>query len=749
MNRVLLVLLLCVVMVAGVFAQTPPTPTNLTAVVVNGTTHPRVQLTWDGPRGPWNFRVSRSVNDTLHFQRVGTTYDTMFVDGNVMPGTPYNYFVTAFSMQGGESGRSNIASITITPPPPPPTPTNLVATLVPGWEDMSVKLTWEGARGPWSFRVFRSEDDTTEYHSVGSTPDTMFVDREVTGGSTYFYYVKAFSMFGGESGPSNVVSILVTVVPRIQGTIAGTVIDDSTQSPIQNAFIQFFRVNGPWQTCPRGVRTDSLGHYSAALDTGRYIVRASVMCEHYAGCYRPEYFDNCTEPSCATVIAVAESSLFTANFGLSRPTPPRFVYVSGTVSDTLDNPLPHARVAVIRTMQELNYLASLGMTPGTGDEAFNIEGVGHTRGVLWTGLTDSLGHYRARVVADHDYIALASKQGYLPQYYDHKQTVETADIIHVTNDTSGIDFNLAARPVPNNSISGTVRDSLGTLVPSRIILIPALHRPEPHGTRYGHTDSLGAFTLTQVEAGRYFVLAIPFSGYGPAFYKAGAYGVIRIQDADTVNITGNVTGIDVGVRAVNSAGLTRVGGRVGSPTSVPITGVRLTALDAQGDVLGIGITDGSGAYSINAVASGPVTIVADCEGYNSGQLDMLINPNVYGIDNVNLTLTPGSPTSINGPGVVPATFALNQNYPNPFNPSTKISYDLSAPGIVTLKVFNILGQEVATLVNGYSAAGAFEVEWNGKDNVGRSVASGVYLYRLHATAGATDFLQMKKMLLLK
>jgi flagellar hook assembly protein FlgD len=126
-----------------------------------------------------------------------------------------------------------------------------------------------------------------------------------------------------------------------------------------------------------------------------------------------------------------------------------------------------------------------------------------------------------------------------------------------------------------------------------------------------------------------------------------------------------------------------------------------------------------------------------------------ISPITYTVDNVNITMSPSSPTSVGTGGVIPERFALDQNYPNPFNPSTKISYALSTPGIVTLKVFNVLGQEVATLVDGNSAAGTFEVEWNGKDNLGRAVSSGVYMYKLHATAGATEFSQVKKMLLLK
>lgn len=97
-------------------------------------------------------------------------------------------------------------------------------------------------------------------------------------------------------------------------------------------------------------------------------------------------------------------------------------------------------------------------------------------------------------------------------------------------------------------------------------------------------------------------------------------------------------------------------------------------------------------------------------------------------------------------GQVPKAFALNQNYPNPFNPSTLISYDLNkSMKNVTLKVYNLLGQEVKTLVNQPQDAGIYRVEWDGTDDSGRQMASGVYFYRLRAG----DQSQTRKMVLLK
>jgi hypothetical protein len=89
---------------------------------------------------------------------------------------------------------------------------------------------------------------------------------------------------------------------------------------------------------------------------------------------------------------------------------------------------------------------------------------------------------------------------------------------------------------------------------------------------------------------------------------------------------------------------------------------------------------------------------------------------------------------------LPNSFQLHQNYPNPFNPSTTISYDLPTRSHVTLRIFNVLGQEVATLVDGEVEAGRHQARWNPA-----GFASGVYLYRLRAN----DFLETKKMLMVR
>jgi len=82
--------------------------------------------------------------------------------------------------------------------------------------------------------------------------------------------------------------------------------------------------------------------------------------------------------------------------------------------------------------------------------------------------------------------------------------------------------------------------------------------------------------------------------------------------------------------------------------------------------------------------------------------------------------------------LVPVKFALFQNYPNPFNPDTKISYSIPKRCEVEIVIFNIIGQRVKKLVSSVKNAGRYQVIWDGSDNQGRFVSSGVYIYRLKA-----------------
>ncbi len=106
----------------------------------------------------------------------------------------------------------------------------------------------------------------------------------------------------------------------------------------------------------------------------------------------------------------------------------------------------------------------------------------------------------------------------------------------------------------------------------------------------------------------------------------------------------------------------------------------------------------------------------------------------------NMTAVEESPES-----QIPKTFALSQNYPNPFNPETLIRYSLPKKAYVTIRVMNLLGEEVKTLVVEDQNAGVYSIHWNGTVRLGLRVASGIYLYRIEAG----EFVAVKKMVLVR
>lgn len=95
--------------------------------------------------------------------------------------------------------------------------------------------------------------------------------------------------------------------------------------------------------------------------------------------------------------------------------------------------------------------------------------------------------------------------------------------------------------------------------------------------------------------------------------------------------------------------------------------------------------------------------------------------------------------------VRPSGFSLSQNYPNPFNPTTNFQFTLAKSAQVRIDIFNIVGQKVKTLVDEEMKAGVYKADWDGKDEKGTPVSSGIYFYRMRAG----DFSNMKKMVLLK
>jgi len=111
----------------------------------------------------------------------------------------------------------------------------------------------------------------------------------------------------------------------------------------------------------------------------------------------------------------------------------------------------------------------------------------------------------------------------------------------------------------------------------------------------------------------------------------------------------------------------------------------------------------------------------------------------------------GTTVSVAEQEALPTVYRLDQNYPNPFNPSTRIRFALPQESRVRLVIYNLLGQEVNTLVDEHQPIGVHTIEWFGTNRFGEKVSSGVYFYRIEARSvqGGSPFVSLKKMVLVK
>ena len=135
------------------------------------------------------------------------------------------------------------------------------------------------------------------------------------------------------------------------------------------------------------------------------------------------------------------------------------------------------------------------------------------------------------------------------------------------------------------------------------------------------------------------------------------------------------------------------------------------------------------------------TVTVNDLPFNSGanQIQLVAVDGGVSIDKLAFVYIVGSTTSTEK-NTLPEGYTLAQNYPNPFNPVTNIQYELGAASKVRLTVYDVLGRQVATLVDGMQGAGQYRVNFNGAD-----LASGLYLYRLETPVGT----QVRTMMLLK
>ncbi len=599
----------------------------------------------------------------------------------------------------------------------PDAPTNLRVAQVSWGKFIFVKLDWKNtsthSAGYNFFNIYRKKGAISDsgkfrriYHNI---PFDSWRDKFIHRGETYSYYVTAVNMHR-ESEPSDTVQ--VTIDSNVtKAIISGIVKNRTTGAAIKNALVTFLPVFGWGMTT---VKTDSGGNYYTKVYPGIYILYIRA-----AG-YFSEYYDGVYKIFHAKKIAVKSGDSLSIPIGLSPRIASKIFKLSGSVKDTSGHPVK-------------SWITIFNLTANARSHRF------------YHSITGSDGNYSVRIRQGDTVIvfARAFNRKYIPEFYNNKRNFLTADRIGIAQNVKNIDFVLEPKQAYNNGITGVVQNSDSIGVEAIVMAIRKNDLRARHSRYTTITDSSGNYSLKNFIPGEYILLTIPQGNYLPTYFKYDGSTTLHYRDADSVVVdsSGVVPGIVFNVNALQDSGAAVISGIVKDNSGNPVDGVIVFAADDNKSIYSFGVTGINGLYSIRGLVPGSYTTSTDLPGYSTAQsntinLDYVSNYS----SNDSFIITPEVITSVQENVPVITGYALNQNYPNPFNPTTTISYQIPTASHVVLKVFNILGKEVATLINANKQAGNYKVIFDAN-----KLASGIYFYQIHAG----NFIATRKLVLLK
>ncbi len=589
-----------------------------------------------------------------------------------------------------------------------------------------VKLDWDKVKNSNGndvpmYEVFKKDggkSENGEFVSLGNVlwQNTKF-DKHVEDGKTYTYYVIAKDGKGNESAPSDKVEITVssTIAGTESATISGKVTDETNGNPLEGVYVTFFSTT---TLIGKTVVSDADGNYSASLLPGDYIAYFKAPQDYF-----PEYYEDVAHVTDATFLSVGENETLTGIDAALKPISSlKFYHVSGKVTDTNGNPVMASVSLVI--MSKYNFPIRHR----------------HAR-------TDANGNYSIKVREGVEVIVHARPLHSKPLYgefYNNATSMADAERLTVDGDIDNIDFVLDVKPQGSANVSGKVMNANNEAVQGMIVAINmSTPRINKRGKLRTFTNDSGEYSFEGLPAGNYLFFIIPEAGYLPTFYKADGSTTLKWKDADVITLEdgANINDLNFNLETVPQEAenaFAEIRGKVLDNTGAPVVDAYVYVYNTNKEIISYTFTDANGKYDITGITPGVYSVAVNEYGLENGQNDNVVaGTNEPGT--ANFTLNSETVTEVESLDKI-NSFKLNQNYPNPFNPTTKISFSIAEKGKVQLKVYDIIGKEIKTLVNGELNAGVYNLTFDASN-----LPSGIYIYEIR-----TDkFLASKKMLLLK
>ncbi|MBI5404244.1 MAG: T9SS type A sorting domain-containing protein [Ignavibacteriae bacterium] len=260
-------------------------------------------------------------------------------------------------------------------------------------------------------------------------------------------------------------------------------------------------------------------------------------------------------------------------------------------------------------------------------------------------------------------------------------------------------------------------------------------------------QSDGSYTLSNVPQDSIdigvFPNSTPPNDWVITYYPSTIYW----ENATTLYPTGNLTNINIGaIRLAASTNNNSVSGKITGIADNPASNLKDAFVYAKNGNTFVRCTtsDINGRYSLASLPEGSIKIIATRLGFSrdSASLNVTSTSNT---DSINFLLSRYTVGINQISSEVPSEFKLFQNFPNPFNPTTIIKFQIKDSRLVTLKVYDILGKEVAVLVNAKLQPGEYETQFPNISITNNQLPSGIYFYRLQTE----NFSEIKRMVLLK
>ncbi|MFO7659775.1 MAG: carboxypeptidase regulatory-like domain-containing protein, partial [Candidatus Cloacimonadaceae bacterium] len=493
-------------------------------------------------------------------------------------------------------------------------------------------------------------------------------------------------------------------------SISGSVFN-SLNEPVTQGVVELRSVPNPSQPnmnhMHRVTQIDSLGNYAFTnVPAGQYIV--AVWTQLSPVVFYPSTFD-ITQ---ATPVVVTDADLTGINVTLP-------VVQTYTISGYVKDEATEAPLAGIKVRTDRMGFHHFPMQ----HPMFNNE---------LTAITDAAGFYSITApFGRYTLAAIDTTHFYRIQWYDHAFLPFQADVIVLNQDFTNVNFDLYPRlDSLQCSVSGVITEN-GEPVTYPVTVVAVSSDEDWEESTISNAD--GSYTISNIRPGHYYIVA--YSLYAPPTYYNN---VLDWQDADLVTVYGAIGNINFNLVNTDADGPSNLSGVITDSSNQALSNVIVLLANSQNQLIGFARTDSEGNYYISNVPTDSYTVSAVKLGFATATQD------VYLIGNDYLNLSLMAPTA-NDDSVVPALVSKVSNYPNPFNPNTTISLALAKDSNVTVKIYNVKGQVIKNLLDSKVKAGSHTLQWDGTDDNGSPVSSGIYMVKLQGEGFATS----RKMTLMK